>query len=259
MEIEAFLVTTEADLDHIMDEDGRCKHAMAVVYITEVPELAEKLRKKKVPFLYVEEPGEAKSCIGGAAFVFQGKLDYEAGQKECYGLDREYLLRVWQRHFHLPWTIAETKRLLIRESVMDDLPALMGIYSHEKENPDVVPFSEQPEGELQAYIDRWYPLYGYGLWSLVEKASGQVIGRAGLGECAKGIELSYLIDGTYRRRGYALEAAGAILQYAEEELGAEEIYLRTSDKNAASLSLAHRLCFRECGSEDGKRLFQLFL
>lgn len=259
MEIEALLVTADAEWEHIIGEGGRCENAMAAVYITEVPKLAERLVAEKVPCIYIEEPGTPQRYVRGVDYIFQGKLDYEAGQKGCYGMDREFLLRVWQRYYHLPWTIAETERLVIRESVMDDLAALTEIYGCEEGNPDVVPFLGEPEGELQAYIDSRYPFYGYGLWSIVEKTSGRVIGRAGLEDWLEGIELSYLIGSAYRRQGYALEAAKAILEYAKNGLEAEEIYLRTSGNNTASSALAHRLGFEAYKGEVNKRILRLYL
>lgn len=259
MKIKTLLVTTEEEVNKIANEGGHCKQAMTTVCITDKPRLAKKLAKRGLPCIYIEMPGAEEEFVEGADFIIQGQLDYEAGSEENYGIEQECLLRIWQRHYRLPWTIVQTERLLVRESVMEDLAVLLTMYEAEAGNPDVKPFSEKPQEELRAYICNRYPFYGYGLWSVVEKASGRVIGRAGLEDCFEGIELSYLMESTYRRQGYALEAAEAILKYADKELEMKEIYLRTSDGNTASLALAQKLRFEEYKREGSKKLFRLYL
>lgn len=216
------------------------------VYATPHPALAAKLAGCGLPCIYAAETDGAAVC--GVDLVICGK-------EEGWRSDPAFLERVWRRHYGLPWTIAETERLCVRESVMEDLPALLAMYGQERENPDVTPFSEQPEEELSSYIRNRYPFFGYGLWSVVEKESGRLIGRAGFeereapGRTAKDgagrvlPELSYMTEKESRGRGYAREAARAALRYGKEELGFREVLLRASPENTASVRLAAGLGF----------------
>lgn len=204
------------------------------IYVTRKPEFARMLAERKLPSIYIEE----SSAVYGVDLI----LREEEGVTE--ELTEELLYKVWQRHYHLPWTIAEKKRLIIRESIAEDLPFFLKLYERERRNPDVLPFSDQPEEELKAYIENRYPLYGYGLWTVVEKHEEKVIGRAGLQEFEmENTELSYLIDFRYRRQGYAREAAEAILTYCREELAMKTVYLRTSSENIPSNKMAKTLGF----------------
>lgn len=214
------------------------------ICLTKCPEYARMLADNKVPCVFVETE-EKESTVFGVDLIF-------AARDEVIEPDSELLKRVWQRHFSIPWQIAQTERLIIRESVMTDLPEFMQMYESERENPDVVPMTGNPEEELAAYIKYRYPFYEYGLWSIIEKSTGKVIGRAGLQEYTEKndsleetcIEVAYLIAEQYRKKGYAREAVQAILEYGEQELGQKAVYLRTSNENRASRNLAKTLGFK---------------
>ena len=89
------------------------------------------------------------------------------------------------------------------------------------------------------YIDNQYRFHECGLWALVLKKSGLIIGKAGI----TAGELGYHIYGPFRGRGYAFEACSAILGYAEEELGLRHVRIKTGEGNEASVRLAEALGF----------------
>lgn len=209
----------------VVMEDG-------VVYLTDIPEYAVRLGKAGLPCIFVDA-GEGAG-VSGVDLI----LCMEAGEQEP---DEELLAKVWQRHYHLPWLIAETERLYIRESVIEDLPFFLQMYEEEKENPDVVPLEEDAAEELESYIRYRYPFYGYGIWSLVDKKTGVVLGRAGFQEYGEQTELAYLIGKAFRRQGYAKEATGAILEFGRRELLLEKVCFRTSPGNEASICLGKSL------------------
>ena len=236
-------------------------------YVTEMPEAARALAQRKLPCIFLEGSAqETKKGAGvyGVDLILQGdNMRGKPGgtRRECSRscqtdaagdesvrtyLDDAALTRLWQRHYGLPWTIARTERLIIRESVMEDLTAFLAMYGGEAKNPDVTQFAESPEETLYLYIKRQYPLYGYGLWTIAEKSTGEVIGRIGIENDEAGErQLSYLIARKYRRRGYAKEAAQAVLAYAREALAFRDLKLCTSDGNTASQKLAFSLGFRK--------------
>ena len=213
-------------------------YGIQAVYLTDRPEVLHRINQLDGAGIYLENQS--------------GVISYEAKyiwqmSDETNLPDDAYIYRIWQRHMHQPWLIAETERLSIRESVMEDLAYFQKFYGEECGNPDVQPLCEAKE-QLRTYITTRYPLFEYGLWTIVEKATGTVLGRAGieeLPECCEGLsgepELSYLIGKEYRGNDYAAEACQAILHYAAEELEMDRIYLRTSKDNFPSQKLAEKL------------------
>lgn len=97
------------------------------------------------------------------------------------------------------------------------------------------------------YIVHRYPFYGYGMWTILDKSTGMVIGRAGLEEREVDgeiyTELGYMIHYLYRRKGIAFEVCQAILEYAKNALYLEKIHLFVHPDNTASKRLAEKLGF----------------
>ena len=231
--IPGIFITTGKDLEEAWEKYG--KYA---VYVTNMPDILHRLKQLDCACVYLEKEWDARTVCSEADYIWQisSETDFP---------DQRYLFHIWQRHMHLPWIIAETDRLILRESVMEDLPYFQKMYQQEKDNPDVVPLSGNGKEQLESYISTRYPFYEYGLWTVLDKESGTVIGRIGLeelpdqyGPYAGETELSYLIGKEYRRRGYAREACEEVLRYAGEELGIKRVYLRTTDTNLASGNLA---------------------
>lgn len=165
---------------------------------------------------------------GGSGAGFDACL-YLIGESDA--ADETLLERAVRRNAGLPWIIAETDRLIIREFTSEDPlePASGddggGVFSNRilREN----------------YIAGQYRFYECGLWALVEKRSGDVIGKAGITDG----ELGYHIYEPFRANGYALEACSAIIGYAREELGLERLVIKAGSENKASVNLAQKLGF----------------
>lgn len=143
-------------------------------------------------------------------------------------IDEEFLVKMYQRHFNLPWTIAETERLIIREYSLDDIPNIPEIFRPSRE-------------EAASYIENIYKIWQYGIWILTIRATGDIIGRAGIGDNG---DIGYEIIPKYRGRGYAAEAVTAIMEYAREELLLEDLFCIIEKDNIPSLCLAEKLGLR---------------
>lgn len=140
----------------------------------------------------------------------------------------------------------ETERLFLREMTPDDLPTLRAILTD-----DEVMYAYNgafSEEEVRGWLDRAMLRYrenGFGLWAVVLKETGQMIGQCGLtyqtplGE--KLLEVGYLFLKEYWHRGYAAEAAAACKEYAFSTLGAEELFAIIRCTNRASIAVAKRL------------------
>lgn len=165
-------------------------------------------------------------------------------------IDEAYLYRIALRMNNLPWTIAETERLLIREMTLEDVPHFYRIYEDSSVTEYMEPLYENPEDELtytRDYIRQIYHFYEYGIWTIVEKSSGSVIGRAGIDpQKESGLpDLGFVIEKSKRHLGYALEACRAILRYSKNELGLSKIQARVNPNNFPSVSLLKKLGFSD--------------
>ena len=156
-------------------------------------------------------------------------------------VDADFLVRIFERFHHIPWTIAVTKRCVIREFCMEDLDALISLY--------VEPlFAREEEAEYQqAYITHMYGYYGYGMWLVFDRATGTLIGRTGLEhrdfDGQTELEMGYVIAPAWQGQGIATEVCGAIIKFAREELDFPRLNALTDAKNAASIALLEKLGF----------------
>ena len=142
-------------------------------------------------------------------------------------------------------TVVETDRLVLRRLTMADLDALALLYSDPEVRryfPDGVRTHEQTREELQWIIDVYYGQYGYGLWATILKETASFIGRCGLLpweiEGRTEVEVAYLLDKSYWRRGLATEAAAAIVDHAFATLPVERLICMVDPENAASRGVA---------------------
>lgn len=171
--------------------------------------------------------------------------------KYCFedfsGIDMDYFEYIHHRCQHLPITIATTKNLKIREFCMDDMPGLFALYQNE-ENLQYV-FQREPNyhelcAKFSSYINEIYPFYDYGLWAVLHKETGVLIGEFGL-QCnqidsQEEIELGYLLHPLYQGKGYACQAIRAIFRYARDILGFDRIVASIHSQNKASIAVSQK-------------------
>lgn len=173
-------------------------------------------------------------------------------------LDVDLLQEVFLHEKGLPVTIGETERLIIREMTQADFADLCRISRQDGMEYLMLPgmrtedfFNEE---SLTVYCQTAYRFYGYGLWSVLLK-DGTVIGCCGIQDiCMKDLlginpdssyvlELEYMVDEAYRRKGYAEEMCRAVLRYAHVRTEADAICVRCHPDNRAAIGLAKKLCF----------------
>ncbi|MBC5659392.1 GNAT family N-acetyltransferase [Anaerosacchariphilus sp. NSJ-68] len=175
-------------------------------------------------------------------------------------VDAPFLRNVHTRALGLPVQIAETEHLLIREMTLSDLEEVNELYRRNgsfqieeaEETRGLTP--QEEEEKVRAYIDYMYGLYQFGMWVVIEKNSGRLIGRAGFGIADyldfSEVDLGYLMDRDYRRRGYAEEACRAVLAYGTRTLEFEQVAAYVEEENQKSQRLLEKLGF------DRERIFR---
>ena len=101
---------------------------------------------------------------------------------------------------------------------------------------------------IAQYRENVYEFYNFGVWTVLLKETGEVIGRAGL-EVKEGFaepELGFMIGIPWQRQGLAREVSEAILRYAKEELEIPEVHAVAAVANEASVALLGKLGFAMC-------------
>ena len=73
---------------------------------------------------------------------------------------------------------------------------------------------EQTQASLNKHIQQWQQ-HNFGMWAVIHKETGAMIGRCGLGflENTPEVELGYVLDKSYWKMGLATEASLATLKF----------------------------------------------
>lgn len=204
----------------------------AILYITDDAATAKQLR----------DSGEAVLVHLHSANKDQDFSEFTFAVEKPEELDAEYVEKAWLRLKGLPWNILETERLLVRETTVEDVEAFYGIYSEPaitEYMEDLYSDVEEEKQYVRDYIEKIYTFFEFGVWTVVEKDSGTVIGRAGVSyrEGFDEPELGFVIGVPWQGKGYAKEVCSAILEYAKEQLGFGEIQALVEPGNTVSLHL----------------------
>lgn len=158
----------------------------------------------------------------------------------------EYLEQVYRRLYNIPWDILETDRCFVRETIMEDVETFYQIYKEPAMTAymdDLYRDHEQERQYIHDYIEKQYGFYGFGIWTVIEKATGDIIGRAGLSlrEGFDELELGFLIGVPWQGKGFATEVCKAVLEYGKECLCYETIQALVVPENVASISVCEKI------------------
>ncbi|HEY9877830.1 MAG TPA: GNAT family N-acetyltransferase [Leptolyngbyaceae cyanobacterium] len=156
----------------------------------------------------------------------------------------------------------QTERLRIRDwQPIEDAIEAFAIYGDERVMQwigDRIPDStlKATAARLQRYVQRTQSSQpvGTGTWAVVEQVGGSVIGNILLVPLpdqnrnpSGRIEIGWHFNPNYWGRGYATEAAQAILNYGFEALKLPEIYAVTLPTNHRSIAVMQRLSMIDLG------------
>lgn len=149
--------------------------------------------------------------------------------------------------------LLETPRLRLRLMQADDVDALLAIFA----DPKVMAAFHAPPFD-RAQMMRWVQrnldhqaTHGYGLFSVLFKANGLLIGDCGLElmelEGTHVAELGYDFRSDYWNQGYATEAAQAVRDYAFEHLQLPRVISLIRVWNMPSRWVAEKIGMRLAG------------
>ena len=135
--------------------------------------------------------------------------------------------------------IIETERLFLREMMESDFDALYEVLA-DSDIMEHYPYTFD-EARVRNWITRNMDRYrtdGFGLWAVVLKETGEMIGDCGItmqnihGQMLP--EVGYHIRADRQRKGYATEAAAACIRFAFEKHGFPAVYSYMKHTNIPS-------------------------
>jgi len=148
----------------------------------------------------------------------------------------------------MPTKILETKRLILRRLIMEDLEALFALYTDPQIRqyfPEGTLTLEETKEELEWFLNGHPAQPQLGLWATIHKETGEFIGRCGLLpwtiEQRPEVEVAYLLSKAYWGQGLATEAAQAIVDYGFERLQISRLICLIDPANQASIKVATKI------------------
>jgi ribosomal-protein-alanine N-acetyltransferase len=141
--------------------------------------------------------------------------------------------------------VLSTERLVLRPVTADDHAALLAHWTE----PDVRRFlfdgAALSAAEVTETIEdsvRDFAAGGFGVWLIHEEGRSALVGTAGLRPLEDiGLEIFYSLAPGSWGRGYATEAARAVVEHALGPLGLPEVLAEVDEGNAASVAVVKRL------------------
>jgi RimJ/RimL family protein N-acetyltransferase len=143
--------------------------------------------------------------------------------------------------------ILETSRLILCKLSSDDAPFIYDLVN----DPDWLRYIGDKNvhnlEDAQNYILNGpmasYQQHGFGLYLTKLKADNIAIGICGLlkRDTLKHVDVGFAFLPAFRGKGYATEAAAAVMQYGRNVLGIERIVAITAPDNDASIRVLEKL------------------
>lgn len=227
-----------ADMETNRVIHGNSAAAKETLFVTDSALWQKRLWERRLPVIVYlhEENREEDFMLAEYAIEQIGEIGQES-------LELAYLRLTGQ-----PWMILATERCIVRETTVDDVDSFYEIYREPSVTEYMEGLYEDRDAEIayvQDYIRNVYRFYGYGMWTVLEKTSGKVIGRAGLSwrEGYDIPELGFVIGVPWQRQGYAFEVCRAILDYGRKELGFVSFQALIMEENEKSRLLCEKLGF----------------
>lgn len=152
--------------------------------------------------------------------------------------------------------VLETPRLILRGMTMADFETYKMLWA----DPSVVarltankPLTEEEVWQKFTRLVGVWALKGYGYWLVEEKASGELIGNAGVAEFKRNLtpsivgkpEFGWMIASKAQGKGYATEAAEASLAWVDGKFPGAVMTCIIDPENAPSIRVAEKCGFRE--------------
>src|SRR4051812_26807862 len=178
----------------------------------------------------------------------------------------------------LGWPVESllTERLTLRPLQLEDADVLARLYADpyvRRYFPEGTLTRHETTEELEWFIDVYDRRYGLGLWATLDEETGEFIGRCGLipwrllpsradhvaltsadeepdDDATYEVEVAYLLAKEHWGRGFATEAARAIVAYALDHVSSSRLICLIDPENAPSRRVAAKIGMSSDGVVD---------
>ena len=151
--------------------------------------------------------------------------------------------------------VLETERLILCAHALEDFDAFAAMMT----DPEVARYTfGQPMSAEEAWpkfvrSPGLWEFFGYGFWTVKDKASGEYLGMVGYGEFMRDIEpsirgipeIGWLLTSKIHGQGYGSEAVGAVVRWGDENLKTDVTCCIVEEANVPSIRLAEKFGYRE--------------
>lgn len=138
-----------------------------------------------------------------------------------------------------------TERLVMRPPHEDDIPDLVALADNRKV-AEMLARMPNPYGDAEARAFIGMAERG-GVYALTLAETGTFVGCAGLNATDRGLEIGYWIGEPYWKRGYATEAAHALVDLAFRATNINALHASVRVINPASRRVIHKCGFQYAG------------
>ena len=146
--------------------------------------------------------------------------------------------------------VLKTERLILRQFSSDDVQFILDLLNEPSFIQNIGDRGVQTLEDARSYILRVpvasYERHGFGLYLVILKESGESIGMCGLikREELKDVDIGYAFLPKYWSKGYAVESAFAVKEYARDVIGLKRLVAITDPENQGSIRVLENLGFR---------------
>jgi RimJ/RimL family protein N-acetyltransferase len=147
-------------------------------------------------------------------------------------------------------SIIETERLLIRQLTSDDAEFILELVNEPAFIKNIADRGVRTLDDARGYIQNGplasYAQFGFGLCAVILKESGLPIGMCGLlkRDYWDEVDIGYALLERYWLKGYAYEAASAMLHYGRTVLNLPRIVAITAPDNDGSARVLEKIGLR---------------
>lgn len=143
--------------------------------------------------------------------------------------------------------VAESERLVVRRLTLDDAPFVLALLNEPSFLRYIGDRGVRTLDDARAYLEAGplagYARHGHGLYLVTERDGGAAVGMCGLlrRDTLPDPDIGFAYLPAYWSRGYAQEAARAVLAHARRDLGLTRVGAIVQPDNAPSIRLLERL------------------
>jgi len=146
--------------------------------------------------------------------------------------------------------ILETERLILRQFATDDAEFILELLNEPSFIQNIGDRGVRNKSDAERYIEKGpvasYARFGFGLYLVQLKESGESIGMCGLikRDSLDNVDIGYAFLPEFWSKGYAVESAQAVREYGCNVIGLKRIVAITDPVNEGSIRVLEKLGFK---------------